>query len=115
MKKTSFLFLLVLLLTAGCASSDRMVRMSGGVFDEYKAPPSYRVRSERFRQKSSDLSASNKNRQSKIGNFDSPLVNIWPFYFRSNNYFSILWPFIDWDAYGMAIRPFYNQDRKSVV
>ena len=110
MKKTSFLFLLVLLLTAGCASSDRMVRMSGGVFDEYKAPPSYRVRSERFQQKSSDLSASNKNRQSKIGDFDSPLVNIWPFYFRSNNYFSILWPFIDWDAYGMAIRPFYNQE-----
>ena len=74
MKKANFLCLLVLLLTAGCASSDRMVRMSGGVFDEYKAPPSYRVRSERFQQKSADLSASNKNRQSKIGDFDSPLV-----------------------------------------
>ena len=52
MKKTS-LFLLIIgsVLLSGCVSSQRMARMSGGVFDEYSAPPSYRLRSKKSRKK----------------------------------------------------------------
>ena len=49
-------------------------------------------------------------KQKKIGDLNESLVNIWPFYFRSKDYFSILWPFIDFDPYGIAIRPLYNQE-----
>ena len=39
----------VLLLTA-CASSERMIRMSGGVLDSYSIPEKHRLRSEKFRK-----------------------------------------------------------------
>jgi len=113
MKNKKFYFpvlLAVLTVCCGCASSDRMVRMSGGVLDEYSAPPKHRVRSERFQVKSDAIAPAERGKREQISDFNTPLVNIWPFFFRSSNYFSILWPFIDWDAYGVAVRPFYNQE-----
>ena len=39
-----------LVLLNGCASSDRMIRMSGGVVDNYSIPSSYRIRSEKYQK-----------------------------------------------------------------
>ena len=41
---------LTLAVAAGCASSERMVRMSGGVLDSYSAPQKHRLRSEKSRK-----------------------------------------------------------------
>lgn len=107
--KKFFILLPAIVLLAGCASSERAFRMSGGVFTSYTAPKNYRLRSEKF-QRYETHSLPLRSGKDAVGGLDKTLVNIWPFYFRSNNYFSVLWPMIDWDPYGMAIRPFYNQE-----
>ena len=104
------IFPLVLLLLAGCASSDRMARMSAGVFDEYSAPKSTRIRSEKYQKMSREFSSPRRSSKVTVSTLDDTLVNIWPFFFRSNAYWTILWPFIDKDPYGFAIRPFYNHE-----
>ena len=107
----SFVFAaLALLFIAGCASSERMARLSGGVIDEYSVPKSYRVRSEKYMKVTQSSLKDRSAKQKKIGDLNESLVNIWPFYFRSQDYFSIMWPFIDFDPYGIAIRPLYNQE-----
>jgi len=98
---------LIAVLSAGCASSERMSRMSGGVFQEYSAPKSYRIRSQKFQAKTRALEKAGK---ADIGNVEGTPVNVWPFFFSSDYYTSVLWPFIDWDQYGFAVRPFYNQE-----
>lgn len=103
-------FCCLLLLIAGCASTDRMVRMSGGVLDEYSAPKSSRLRSQKYQKVSRQLSSPNHANQAKVSGMDDTLINIWPFFFRSNEYWSALWPLIDKDPYGFAFRPFYNQE-----
>ncbi|MBQ9088078.1 MAG: hypothetical protein IJY46_04775 [Lentisphaeria bacterium] len=108
MKKILF-FACILSLIGGCASSERALRMSGGILDSYSAPKSFRTRSEKF-QKMDKMSIPHRANKPAVGGINETLVNIWPFYFRSNNYFSVLWPMIDWDPYGMAVRPFYNQE-----
>ena len=100
----------IVILTAGCASSDRMVRMSGGVLGEYSAPSSYRIRSEKYQKMSRELSSPKRANQTAVSGMDDTLINIWPFFFRTNAYWSVLWPFIDKDPYGFAIRPLYNQE-----
>ena len=110
MKRSPLFFALLLLTAAGCASSDRMVRMSGGVFDEYSAPKSSRLRSEKYQRVSRELSSSSRANRSTVSGMDDTLVNIWPFFFRSNAYWTVLWPFIDCDRYGFAIRPIYNHE-----
>ncbi len=101
---------IITFLLAGCASSERMMRMSGGVFYEYSVPTKQRIRSEKFQKKTEQFNAGRKSARQELGGVDTALVNIWPFYFRSRDYFSVMWPMIDWDPYGMAIRPFYNQE-----
>ncbi len=108
MKKV--IFSAVMILIAGCASSDRMVRMSGGVFDEYSVPKSSRIRSEKYQKMSREFSSSRRANKMDVAGLDDTLVNIWPFFFRSNDYWSVLWPFIDKDPYGFAIRPIYNHE-----
>ena len=95
------------ILLAGCASSERMNRMSGGVFQEYSAPKSYRIRSQKFQAKSRRLES---GRTDRIGQVENTPVNVWPFWFSSDYYTAALWPFVDWDDYGFAVRPFYNQE-----
>ena len=113
MKKTFavslFAFALIFLLS-GCASSERMARLSAGIVDEYSVPKSYRTRSEKYMKITQKQLKDRSAAKQKIGDLNESLVNIWPFYFRSKDYFSILWPFIDFDPYGMAIRPFYNHE-----
>ena len=101
---------IVLLTVAGCASSERMNRISGGVIEEYSAPASYRIRSKKFQAVNQKLSTPERAAKGGIPDFDKPLLNLWPFYFRSDEYISALWPMIDYDPYGMAVRPFYNQE-----
>ena len=107
---------LIALLTAGCASSERMSRMSGGVFQDYSAPKANRLQSV-----TSSMPAAVRDSQkvhvmiphtaaAQTPWTDATPVNAWPFFFRSAYYTSILWPFIDWDSYGFAVRPFYNQE-----
>ncbi|MBR2720257.1 MAG: hypothetical protein IKB74_02880 [Lentisphaeria bacterium] len=108
MRKLFFPLLMTVL--AGCASSDRMVRMSAGVFEEYSAPKSSRIRSEKYQKMSREFSSSRRANKVEIAGMNDTLVNIWPFFFRSNAYWTILWPFIDKDAYGFAIRPLYNHE-----
>ncbi|MBR7156431.1 MAG: hypothetical protein IKD22_06310 [Lentisphaeria bacterium] len=103
-----FIAAAAVMIFSGCASSSRMTRLSGGVFDEYSAPPKFRIRSEKYQKVSKTLAA--RNTKTQIAGINDALVNVWPFFFRDRNYFAILWPFIDWDNFGMAIRPFYNHE-----
>ena len=105
MKKFLFLPIFgVVLIFCGCASSERMARLSGGVVQEYSAPQDHRLRSMKYQAKT-------RKYAKKQGKFaEKSLVNIWPFFYRSDSYFSILWPFVDFDPYGMAVRPFYNHE-----
>ena len=91
----------------GCASSERMSRMSGGIIQEYSAPRSKRIRSERFQK---HTKSQEKARQDLVGKVEETPVNIWPFFFSSEYYTAIMWPWIDWDEYGFAVRPFYNME-----
>ena len=75
------------LLLAGCASSERMNRMSGGVFQEYSAPKSYRIRSEKFQAKTRRLES---GRTDRIGHVENTPVNVWPFCFSSDYYTAVL-------------------------
>ena len=101
---------LLALAIAGCASTDRMVRMSGGVFDEYSAPKSSRIRSSKYQKVSRELASSTRSNREGVAGMDDTLVNIWPFFFRSNAYWTILWPLVDKDPYGFAFRPIYNHE-----
>ncbi len=85
------------------------MRMSGGVFGEYSAPKSHRARSETFRAKSTALSSSTRATATEI-DFKKELINVWPLFYRSGDYTSVMWPVIDHDPYGMAVRPFYNHE-----
>ena len=104
-----FLPVVSLLLLCSCASSERMVRMSGGVLDSYSIPEKHRRRSEKFRKMEQSTGSRKSLNEAEPGG-DGNLVNLWPFFFRSREYFSILWPLADFDPYGLAIRPFYNQE-----
>ncbi len=41
---------------------------------------------------------------------DGNAVNLWPFFLAGKDYFSVLWPFIDWDKHGFSIRPIVNKE-----
>ncbi len=109
MKKLLF-SALICILAAGCASTDRMLRMSGGVLDEYSVPQSSRIRSDKYQKVTENLTSSTRSNRSEVAGLDDTLINIWPFFFRNNDYWSALWPLIDSDPYGFAFRPFYNHE-----
>ena len=93
--------LLAALLVSSCASSERMNRISWDS-DSYSAPKSSRISGGRFDEAVANLRA-------PVGLKDRQ-VNVWPFCTVNSQYVSVLWPFIDWDDFGMAIRPFFNQE-----
>ena len=97
----SALALLAVLLVSSCASSERMNRL-GYDSDSYSAPKASRISGGRFDEAVVNLRA-------PVGLKDRQ-VNVWPFCTVNSRYVSILWPFIDWDDFGMAIRPFFNQE-----
>ena len=96
------------LLLCGCASSERMARLSGGVVQKHSAPRQERLRSVRFRKGSA--AQVRQGPPERLNFSERSLINVWPFFFRSDDYFSALWPVFDYDPYGMALRPFYNQE-----
>ena len=74
------MFTAALFLTS-CASSKRMMRLS-------------------------PFSSKNPKKVS----YDESQVNLWPLFYNKGNFNSILWPVIDSDPKGFAVRPLYNQD-----
>ena len=97
----SALALLAVLFASSCASSERMNRL-GYDSDSYSAPKASRISGGRFDDAVVNLRA-------PVGLKDRQ-VNIWPFCTVNSRYVSVLWPFIDWDDFGMAVRPFFNQE-----
>lgn len=84
MKKTGVLITaaLILLGMCSCASSDRMLRLS-------------------------PLGASDATQKIDL---NKKLLNAWPFFYQDDRFVSILWPMIDFDDQGFAVRPFYNKE-----
>lgn len=37
-------------------------------------------------------------------------ANIWPLYYHNGQSHSLIWPLIDWDNQGVAVRPLYNKE-----
>ena len=74
------MFAAVLFLTS-CASSKRMMRLS-------------------------PFASKNPKKVS----YDESHVNLWPLFYNKGNFNSVLWPVVDSDAKGFAVRPLYNQD-----
>ena len=97
-------------LLAGCASSERMMRTSGGVFQDYSAPTKSRLTSGKFPEKAVHPAHTKRDQRQELGGIHDTLINVWPFFFRNRDYISCLWPMIDADPYGFAVRPFYNQE-----
>lgn len=103
--------MMLALLLAGCASSERMMRTSGGVLQDYSAPKKKRLTSGKFPVSNPAKAVqSERDRQQGVGGIRDTLVNIWPFFFRNRDYIACLWPMIDYDPYGFAVRPFFNQE-----
>ena len=107
-KMRYLIFLSTLLFFSGCASSERLSRLSGGVVQEYSAPQKHRLRSEKFQKKTTSFSRQENKKRPDFA--EKSLINIWPFFFRSDDYYSALWPFFDYDPYGIAFRPFFNKE-----
>ena len=81
---TRFVVILaVVLLLTSCASSKRMMRLSPFA-----------------------------SKNPKKLNYDESQVNLWPLFYNKGNFNSVLWPLIDSDSKGFAVRPMYNQDGK---
>ncbi len=72
---------LVATLACSCASSRRAMRISP--FSESATP---------------------------VGSMDEQRVNLWPLAYHQPGATSILWPFVDLDDQGFAIRPLFNQE-----
>ncbi|OQA80216.1 MAG: hypothetical protein BWY31_04048 [Lentisphaerae bacterium ADurb.Bin242] len=100
--------LLSVLLLTSCASSERLMRISAvqsytppkySRIDGFQSlPPSYR-----------QYKTAPADRRNEL-DFNASLVNVWPVFFRGGEYYSVLWPMIDCDPYGFAVRPFFNQE-----
>ena len=41
---------------------------------------------------------------------DPDRVNVWPVFYHNRDATSLIWPLIDWDAKGFAVRPLLNRD-----
>ncbi len=96
------------MLLSSCASSERLMRISA--VQKYSPPSSARIEGFKslppsYRQ----YKTTPADRRGEL-DFDATLVNIWPVFFRGGTYTSILWPMIDYDPYGFAVRPFFNQE-----
>ena len=111
MRSRPLFVLMLVLLLAGCASSERMMRTSGGVLQAYSAPQKERLTSGKFPVANPAKAVqSERDHLQGVGGIRDTLVNIWPFFFRNRDYVSCLWPMIDYDPYGFAVRPFFNQE-----
>ena len=90
-----FVFLIAAVLLTSCASSERMMRL-GASPDRYSAPSASRIAGVPYNAPALGM--------------NDDFVNLWPFFVASGAYTSVLWPFIDFDSYGIAVRPFFNKE-----
>ncbi len=103
-----YTFILFTAVTSGllcsCASSERMMRLSP--FRHQQQP-----------LKTGPVSSKSQatvERHSGAEDFDARFknhVNLWPLLYSEGDFTSILWPMIDFDPQGMAVRPFYNHEK----
>lgn len=91
--------LLLPALAAGCASSERLIRL-GPAGECYRPPAEARIRDGAFGSVAGRAPAA----------VPATLINIWPLFFRSDDYVSVLWPLMDLDRYGWAVRPWFNRE-----
>ena len=42
---------------------------------------------------------------------DEQRVNVWPLFYKSQDATSLLWPIVDWDKEGFAVRPVINKEK----
>lgn len=47
--------------------------------------------------------------------FDGSTVNLWPLYYHSGDFTSVLWPLFDLDSRGFAVRPLFHHDRDAAA
>lgn len=99
--------LLSVILLASCASSKRMARMSGGMFGD-SFLPEYEYIDESCQKLPSKMIE--RKKYEITAGIDDSIINIWPFFYRNRNYFSFVWPLIDYDRFGFAVRPFFNKE-----
>ncbi len=83
--------------TVSCASSRRMITLSA-----FSSSAELAARRSKF--------AGNAENAPPAVDKTARRVNIWPLFYSRSEFVSILWPMIDYDKYGMAVRPFYNQE-----
>ncbi len=76
-KTTLLAILCCALLCCGCASNDRMLRMTPFWGDQLPDPDR---------------------------------VNVWPFYYQTDDIVVLLWPIFDLDSKGFAVRPFVSKE-----
>ncbi len=100
---SSFSAIMLVLLFAGCASSDRMMRLSPASARAYSAPDSMRLKGKHYQQMQHA-----RGEQKTLA--EENVINVWPFFLKNDYFHAILWPFIDYDQYGVAVRPFYNKE-----
>lgn len=87
-----FPLLLAAATLSGCASSDRMIRLSP------LAPAAAK--------------SAGDAHESRLGarTLTDDRVNAFPLYYAAGGMTSVCWPLADWDERGWAVRPFYNRD-----
>lgn len=99
--------LLSVILLSSCASSKRMSRMSGGMFGDSLLPEYEYIDGSRQILPSKMIE---RRKYEMTAGIDDSIINIWPFFYRNRNYFSFVWPLIDYDRFGFAVRPFFNKE-----
>lgn len=95
--KRFIMALTALVMLSSCASSERMMRL-GRDPKFYKGPSSLR------------LVDNGQGTLQVAMDSDDSFVNLWPLFLTSGSYTSVLWPFIDYDKYGFAVRPIFNKE-----
>jgi hypothetical protein len=80
------------LMIAGCASSERMSRISPLAAQQ---PAS---------------ASDGKSPQEHTTSLADDRVNVFPLYYGAAGVHAVLWPLVDWDSRGFAVRPLYNRE-----
>ena len=89
-----FFALIFLLLLCSCASSERMMRLTGDA-SAYSAPKADRLKG---------MESLPRLPQKVRSRMPGGEINLWPFFFSHRDYWNALWPMIDCDDYGFAVR-----------
>ncbi len=85
---------------SSCVSSRRMMKISP-----------FSSAESRVQSAKNDEKVTSKKQEPFVLEVDKERINGWPFLYLQPEFTSILWPFADFDKNGVAVRPFYVQDK----